>query len=111
MRTKLVVLSVLVVCVACVARAEQDPWRVRITDWDPNGPILPTYYWPDWHGGHEPAMLPEGEWGEDGGVLRLWYRDSPGLTTRIASYDAVSGAITFGLATAVSVEGWDPGDV
>jgi hypothetical protein len=105
MRKKLVVLSVLVVC-ACVAFAEQDPWKQRITDWDPNAPILPTYDPGEWHGGHDLSMLPVADsWSEDGGSFRLWYRDTLGLATRIGSYEASSGAISFGLATAVSVEG------
>ena len=108
MRTKLVVLSVLVVC-ACavsVAFAAQDPYRERVSDLDPLQPILVTYGPAEWHTGHDLSILPvAGSWNADGGWIRLWYRDTVGLATRIASFDAVSGAITFGLATAVSVEG------
>jgi len=82
--------------------AAQDPWRVRITDLDPYGPFVNQ-------GWVYELMIDDtvGKWGARGGVFRMYHGFGANWpTTGVVSFDAATGAVSFGTVTTTSIGGW-----
>jgi hypothetical protein len=96
--------------VAASAFAAPDPWRIRVTDLDPNAPTQPAgtelrFY----------HVTREDNFGPAGGDLQIHAGDYGGgpfwNVWTSANYNAATGALSYGTASAPSIEGVGDGTV
>lgn len=96
------IMAWIVVAAAGSALGAQDPWRVRVTDWDPYEPYVDQ-------GWVYELMIDDsvGSWGKTGGVFRMYHGFGANWpTTGAASFDAATGALSFGAVTTTSIGVW-----
>jgi hypothetical protein len=103
---KIIAVGMLMAFVAASAfAATPDPWRIRVTDLDPNAPHSSSisdnirFY----------SVYPEDGFSSAGGTIRVSMRDYDAAGNpyfmQLADYTATTGALTYGTATDISVEG------
>ena len=80
-----------------------DPWRIKVSDLDPLGPLVAAYA----PFSDPTALAAETGWGTNGGLFRHWEGAWWTPYTAISSYNASTGAISFGTATTCTTAGWD----
>ena len=102
MRSAIVLAAILALAVG-MALGAPDPWRIRVSDLDPN-----TFYHASYPGFyHLSAAVAESGWGASGGLFRHWEGAWWNPNTGVSSYNAATGAISWGTATSCTTEGWD----
>jgi len=102
MRKSVLLVALFALAISTVALGS-DAWKIKVTDLDPNAPYSTNGMW----GTALDSNL--GGWGAGGGFFRAYYRDGAlGYGTTVCSYDANTGSLDFGVATAqaCSWEAW-----
>jgi hypothetical protein len=100
------VLTVMLMAVAALALGVPDPWRIKVSDLDPNGPVS---------NGFIGASVRE-NFGTNGGTIRQYYWNAEVTLAdntktdkvSINSFNASTGAISFGTLTGVTIDTANP---